>query len=133
MAIHTQGRLSKFAGDAMLEVEICTCGVLFAVPEHMLDTRRADGKTFYCPNGHPLHYGSENARLKRELEAARDRTARERAMRDQAEASLRATKGVVTKQRKKLLRVAAGVCPCCNRTFKDLARHMAGQHPGYTP
>jgi hypothetical protein len=28
-------------------------------------------------------------------------------------------------------RVAAGVCPCCNRSFKDLARHMAGQHPDY--
>lgn len=28
--------------------------------------------------------------------------------------------------------VGAGVCPCCNRTFKNLARHMAGQHPGFT-
>jgi hypothetical protein len=25
-------------------------------------------------------------------------------------------------------RVAAGVCPCCNRTFTNLAEHMAGQH-----
>ena len=26
-------------------------------------------------------------------------------------------------------RVSRGVCPNCNRTFKDLARHMASKHP----
>lgn len=24
-------------------------------------------------------------------------------------------------------------CPCCNRTFKQLAAHMASQHPTFTP
>lgn len=31
---------------------------------------------------------------------------------------------------KKLRRVNAGVCPCCNRTFQNLARHMATKHKG---
>jgi hypothetical protein len=26
-------------------------------------------------------------------------------------------------------RTAAGVCPCCNRTFQQLARHMKTRHP----
>jgi hypothetical protein len=26
-----------------------------------------------------------------------------------------------------------GVCPCCNRTFQQLARHMKAKHPGYGP
>lgn len=30
-----------------------------------------------------------------------------------------------------LRRIAAGVCPCCRRSFTDLARHMSSQHPDY--
>ena len=30
-------------------------------------------------------------------------------------------------------RVKNGVCICCNRTFADLARHMATKHPTFTP
>jgi hypothetical protein len=131
-SIHSgASRLDQFAGQTTLEIEICTCGVLFAAPEHMLDARRKDGKSFYCPNGHSLTYDGDYQRLKKELERSKDRAARERALRDQAEASLRATRGVVTKQRKKLERVSKGVCPCCNRTFKDLRRHMETKHPDY--
>ncbi|WP_159103999.1 hypothetical protein [Rhodopseudomonas sp. B29] len=53
-------------------------------------------------------------------------------MRDQREAAERraaAARGQVTKIKN---RVGHGVCPCCNRTFANLARHMAGEHPGYT-
>lgn len=132
MTVHKGvSRLDQFAGYTELEVEICTCGVLFAAPKPMLDTRRHDGRDFYCPNGHSLSYDGERSRLERELRAAKDRAARDRAARDQAEASLRATKGVVTRQRERLERVAAGVCPCCNRSFRDLRRHMQTKHPEY--
>ena len=97
----------------------------------MLDARRDDGRSFYCPNGHSLSYKGTRHKLERDLKTAKDRAARERALRDQAEASLRATKGVVTKQRKRLERVANGVCPCCNRSFRDLKRHMQTKHPDY--
>lgn len=39
-----------------------------------------------------------------------------------------AIKGVATRIKR---RVSAGVCPCCNRTFQCLARHMATKHPDY--
>lgn len=28
-------------------------------------------------------------------------------------------------------RASAGVCPCCNRTFSQLARHMQTKHPTF--
>lgn len=28
-------------------------------------------------------------------------------------------------------RTAAGVCPCCNRSFVQLARHMKTKHPDH--
>lgn len=115
------------------------CGVVFGVTEAVMDIRREDHAWWYCPNGHEWHFGGENTeeKLRRELQEERDRLAdrlarevsrhdQTRADRDRAEGSLRATKGVVTKIKK---RVAAGVCPCCNRSFQDLARHMKGQHP----
>lgn len=41
---------------------------------------------------------------------------------------LTTTKGQLTKTKKRL---AGGVCPCCNRSFVSLAKHMASQHPDY--
>lgn len=37
-------------------------------------------------------------------------------------------KGVLAKVKK---RVAHGVCPCCNRSFTDLRRHMESKHPEF--
>jgi hypothetical protein len=128
-------RSDTYAGHTTLEVEVCaSCGVLFAAPEHLLDECRKTGDNFFCPNGHTLVYKGENARLKKENERLKDNLARQRARADQTEASLRATRGVVTKQRKKLEKVVAGVCPVdgCHRHFKDLRRHISTKHPDYT-
>lgn len=119
-----------------LVVVTCWCGMRHAVPEELDDfqaRQRRDGRdqtAIYCPLGHThIRAGEgEAATLRKQLELARNREATVRAELDQTEASLRAHKGVATKLRK---RVAAGVCPCCNRTFQNLSRHMAGQHPDY--
>jgi hypothetical protein len=39
-------------------------------------------------------------------------------------------RGVLVKTQR---RVASGVCPCCTRSFQNLARHMDGEHPNYVP
>jgi hypothetical protein len=126
-------RSDTYAGHTTLEVEVCgVCGVLFAAPKVLIDHCRETGDNFFCPNGHTLVFDDyENARLKRQLASTKDTLAFVRADRDQTEARLRSTKGVVTKQKKKLARVAAGVCPCCNRSFQDLARHMETKHPDF--
>lgn len=36
-----------------------------------------------------------------------------------------------TRLRKVKDRVKNGVCPCCNRTFVNLQRHMHTKHPSY--
>ncbi len=99
--------------------------------------RREDHGRFYCPAGHWLTYPQDseveklrkqvaNAEKHREWADSRARAARDQA--DAAERRRRAAKVQLTKVKK---RIAAGVCPCCNRSFVDLARHMAGQHPDY--
>lgn len=109
-----------------------SCGVPFALTDGYDDRRRDDGKTFYCPNGHNLSYTDT---LHKRLTAAQEALARERARheqtradRDAIERQRRATKGQLTRVKK---RVANGVCPCCNRSFADLAAHMATRHPEY--
>ena len=120
-----------FAGYTTLEVDVClTCGIMFALPEEMLArARKTPSIWWYCPNGHHWHFPVKTEEQK--LQEAKDQLARERSRHDQTQASLSATRGVVTKQRKKLERVSKGICPCCNRSFSDLKKHMQTKHPDY--
>jgi hypothetical protein len=124
--------------------ECCACGVLFAMAaafrQQCLDKPGPDGKSFYCPAGHSQYYTGISAaeKIRRERERA-ERLAQQVASREEdlrvERASHTATRGALTKTRNKLKsterRVANGVCPCCHRTFKQLSRHMSGQHPEY--
>lgn len=138
MSVRVQ-RGETFAGYSDLEVRVCgECGVLFAMPEVMVAARRRDGEDFYCPNGHCRVFRETDAdRLQRELAASRDRAARLSAEREQLRASLSAQRGQTTKARNERdrmrARAAVGVCPCCGRTFKQLARHMKAKHPEFGP
>jgi hypothetical protein len=122
--------------ETMVVHECPSCFVLHAIPQRMHRERLADGGGVYCPNGHVwIFTESETARLKRQLEDAERGRERARAAmtaaRDQAQAAERsaaAYKGQATRLRN---RVGHGVCPCCNRSFANLGRHMAGQHPGF--
>lgn len=102
-----------------------TCGVVIGLTEEYYDERIKDHKNYHCPNGHTQHFTSEseaekNARLLREEQARHQRTlARENAERVAKE-----------KAERKLKRVGRGVCPECNRTFNNLARHMDCKHGG---
>lgn len=111
-----------------------SCGILFGLDSAFMDARLDDGKSFYCPNGDFISWKAANEaerielRLRMELDAARSLARRESERARTADYQRRAAKGQLTKTKK---RVAAGVCPCCNRTFQNLGRHMAGQHPDY--
>jgi hypothetical protein len=106
-----------------------SCSIHYGVPKDFRQRRREDGNTFYCPNGHGAVFSeTELQRVRRELDYARDAAALERSMHDQTLGTLRATRGVVTKLRK---RVTAGSCPFgCHRHFANLERHVATKHPG---
>lgn len=133
--------IAEKAGE--LVVERCWCGIQHAVPRNLVEKQRREHEenrpqtAIYCPLGHTwVRSGPSKAK---QLE---QQVARERAWRDQAEARAReererrarterqlsAQRGVTTRIKN---RVAKGVCPCCNRHFENLQRHMATQHPGY--
>lgn len=130
----------KFGLPTTLVVEVCyKCGMAFAMPEcvnHRLREKNR-GESFYCPAGHGQHYlgKRESERQRERAESAERDLAWMRSQRETVERQLIAQRGQTTKVRNALKKIerrtAAGVCPCCNRTFKQLARHMACKHPDF--
>lgn len=119
--------LLTFAGT--LTVTTCWCGISHAIPADLYQWAQADhSRRVYCPLGHGWVFAGETEaqKLKRSLKWERDRLAAERSRADGAEASLRATKGHVTRLRK---RVLDGECPLCGQHLRDVARHVARVHP----
>jgi hypothetical protein len=113
----------------VLETTVCWCGINYAVPANLLRHAHNDGQTIYCPLGHSVHWTETEAmRLKKKLDQAEALAASRLARIDQERASHAATKGQLTKVRK---RAANGVCPCCNRSFVNVARHVKTQHPDH--
>lgn len=119
--------------DVYLQMETITCcrqgcGLTFAVPTRWREKRREDHTEFYCPNGHPQHFTGETEaeRLRREVAIQKRRAELMEAAAAKAHREAVKVKATLKKERG---RVGNGVCPCCNRTFANLQRHMRGQHP----
>lgn len=118
----------------MTIVHCYACGVPFGLSATHYDSLQASGESFCCPNGHKQHF-TKRKDLEARLKDAKDRTKMLRNMYEgeqrrhkATERKLSARKGQITKMKN---RAAAGVCPCCNRTFQQLADHMRTQHPDY--
>jgi hypothetical protein len=116
--------------------ECPTCGVRFAMPLNMLRTLRETKGTFYCPNGHQQSFAeSSTVRLRRELEQTQERLkqAEDLAVRRGRERDQLALTKAQTLGKLKALkqRAANGFCPCCKRSFMQLARHMRTKHPAW--
>lgn len=124
-------------------VETCyTCNVRHSFPDHIYQAaiQRRGEMSIYCPNGHAWVYKShqkqaeedklriERDRLKQQLAEKDDEIKRQRDWKEEERRRVIALRGVITKTKK---RVSAGVCPCCNRTFQNLAQHMANKHSDY--
>lgn len=121
-----------YIGTLVVET-CCNCGVRFGIDqEHNAELLRTR-KFFFCPNGHEQYYAGESdksraERLARDLQAARDREATLRAQNQKHWRLQRAAEGKARALKK---RIGAGVCPCCTRSFENLARHMQTKHPAY--
>lgn len=108
------------------------CDIPFYVPNTWYARKSGNNESFTCPNGCGRRFVGETDAEKHRKRAeclAQQLASREEDLRV-ASASLTATKGQLTKARK---REVNGVCPCCNRTFADVQRHMANKHPGEAP
>lgn len=126
----------------MAELYVWKCGQCGSVQAMTRETNRVlrqSSQTFYCVHGHQRHYPqgpTQEQKLRDQLDAERRRAERaEQRIAEKADEtahawrSASAYKGQVTRLKG---RAKAGVCPCCNRTFKQLAQHMASQHPDFT-
>ena len=124
--------MAPFTALVSLEQKSCgRCGGVFALNAEFLKHARDHRGGYFCPYCQTWWSWSESEadRLRKQLEEkSRELTiAKSDALRNaHAAADERAAK---RKLEKKLRRVKAGVCPCCNRTFQNLARHMANKHP----
>lgn len=113
------------------------CFICYAIPQAMQEERLANGGSWHCPNGHSLHFTEttvdkltrERDRLKQRAAQLEDAAGQAWAEADAERRRAAAARGQVTKLKK---RVSNGVCPCCNRTFANLQRHMSTQHAGFT-
>lgn len=121
-----------------VEIKCFKCGELFCMANDLFTVAKRSGKNFWCPNGHQQHFvlgpteadklRQERDRLAQRIAQKDDEIKRQRELREHTERRLAAAKGQVTKIKN---RVGAGTCPCCNRTFQQLARHMEHKHPEY--
>jgi hypothetical protein len=112
-----------------LTVVTCWCGITHAVPEELRDyqlRQHDDGHAFsiYCPLGHQYH-PSGTSEVEKERKRRERAELRSQQLADQLAAAER-------EQKRLAKRAAAGVCPCCQRSFVQLTRHMKTQHPDYT-
>lgn len=114
------------------------CRIAFGLARDHYDQLKRNGQAFYCTCGHQQHFilgKTKEQKLREELDdtlrraqRAEQRVAQEQNRASHHKARAAAFKGQVTKIKR---RVGAGICPCCNRHFANLSRHMAGQHPDF--
>lgn len=118
--------------------ECRTCGCVSTVPEVMNEQLRAEGGYRHCPSGHAWGWSketSEREQLRRERDRLKQDAARLEDENRQAWASATALRERADKAEKVAKRLkkrsSAGTCPCCSRTFSNMAEHMKHQHPQF--
>ena len=114
----------------------CKCGINFGLPETLKDDLVISGKSFYCPNGHSQYFTKKES-LEKKLRLREDDLKREKAYsnnlyneKEDFRRKAAAQKGQKTKI---LNRIKNGVCPHCNRYFKNLHDHMVSKHKKIEP
>lgn len=93
--------------------------------------KRSSKISFFCPYGHEAVFkegDTEADILRRERDKLKQAHARLEDEKREAEA--RAEKAERASARLKK-RAAVGTCPCCTRTFTNMARHMQIKHPDW--
>lgn len=103
-----------------------TCGQRWAMSRDFYNRTKRTGETWYCPSGHPRIWTGQTTEAK--LAAAEAQAV---ALGDQLQAAVEEAETTRVALLRERHRYANGVCPCCNRSFENIARHIRGQHPDY--
>jgi DNA-directed RNA polymerase subunit RPC12/RpoP len=108
----------------LTEINCGECGGTYAINERYRQQKHQKGESWSCPYCR-VYWGysgnSENEKLRRELAAEKQR-------KEAALARENEERAAKEKLERKLKRVDRGVCPECNRSFQNLARHMKCKH-----
>lgn len=120
----------------MTAVTCGECGGSYAITTRHFNQCRERGESWNCPYccvGWGFAGRGKIAELKAEIEREKRRAdfhqthgRRMAEERDHEKRRASSFKGHLTRVK---TRVGRGVCPCCNRTFENLRRHMESQHP----
>lgn len=121
---------STYVTVELVRVNTCCCRVEMGIARDLYNDCKRYGRRFHCVKcGKSLYFKeSETNYLKKQVEALKKDVDREKGRRHVAEQQRNAARKSHQKMR---ARVRNGVCPCCNRSFENLLRHMRTQHPGY--
>ena len=100
------------------------CGIPFFVPTDWFNNKRNDHRSFSCPNGHGLQLKSKSE-IEKLREVIQEKEKREQNITNRLMDEMNKSK----KLELKLSRIGNGICPCCNRYFANLHRHVKAKHP----
>ena len=128
----------KYVTVELSEINCGKCGGTYAINERYREQMYQQGGSWNCPYcecGWGYSQNNENSKLKEQIETLeRSKKFLERQAENARNAEryqkncARAQKAAKTRIKN---RIKNGVCPCCNRTFKQLAAHMKNKHPNY--
>ena len=132
----------SFAAQVQFATDLATvtcgkCGGIYAISERYRLHKQEHGGYWNCPYCQcGWGFGeSDISKVSGRLRAAEQQVELERKRTEWArqdaritERRRRALKGQLTKVKK---RVSHGACPCCNRSFENLRRHVQVKHPSY--
>lgn len=112
------------------------CGIKHAIPSELYNKAKDYGESWCCPKGHNLVFvTTEKEKLENKIASLERSLTYKQSRLDETFTDLvksrneaRAQKAAKTRLKN---RVKHGVCPCCNRTFKQLTEHMKTTHPDY--
>lgn len=120
-------------GGQLVLTQCGSCSVWHAFPKIIYEKCLEEGGFWSCPLGHQRGYQegrNEREAVRRERDILKQQTAR-------LEDELKSAKVEIEKAHKETLavkrRATSGICPCCNRTFANVQRHMKTKHPNVTP
>jgi len=115
--------MNTFFTIEIISEKCISCGVVFGLEAEYKRNLKQFHNEYYCPNGHKQYYAGESH--KDRAERMEKQMIIERAEKWKQER----LKGVAQRKIKSMKkRSHAGVCICCNRTFKNLAKHMKTKH-----
>ena len=102
------------------------CNLQFAMTRNFYDYTKRTGEGWWCPAGHERVWADDT--VEEQLQRAE---ARNQHLEDQLRASVQEAENTRIALLRDRQRFANGVCPCCQRSFDNVRRHMQAKHPDY--